>query len=132
MNPVRAAIYDLLAADTSITDLANGIFWKRAPQGTQPPVVIYSKQTGTRAYTFDGPPSRNEVYLVKGVGFEDDAAELNSRCLAVLADAEISIDGRTVLLKPLAQDDTDYGEDTDGESYEHIGTDYRIITEGAE
>lgn len=132
MNPVREAIIELLENDGTLSGLATaGVHWSAAPQGTQVPYVIVSKQAGTYMHTFDGPPSRNEVYLVKGVGFPDDAEAIDERCQELLANAQITVDGRDLLLAPMELSDFDYTEEERGERAQHVGTSYRIVTEGA-
>lgn len=132
MNPVREGIWNILSADSTLLGLATGgIHWREAPGGTQPPLCIYAKQAGTRFYTFAGPPMLSEVYTVKGVGFADDAEDIDLRCQYLLDNAVITVDDRILLLKPMAEEDIAYGEDVDGEHYEHVGTHYRVVTERA-
>lgn len=131
MNPVRQAIYDLLANDSQLADLCNGIYWRVAPEGTDPPVCIFQRQAGVRSYTFGGEPMHDESYVVKGVGFADDAEAIDERVETILNNATITVDGRQLLLRPMAMDDITYGEDVEGEHYEHEGTAYRVVTERA-
>jgi hypothetical protein len=132
MNPVREAIIDRLENDATLATVATaGVHWFRAPQGTLPPFVIVQRQAGTRMHAFDGPPIRNEVYFVKGVGFADDAEAMSERCEVLLDDYGMTVDGRDLLLKPMPESDVEYSEAYEGETYQHVGVNYRIETEAS-
>lgn len=130
MNPVRQAIWNALETDSGLHALATGgIFWRIAPSGTTVPICIYQKMAGTRMYTFSGEPLHEEVYMIKGVGFADDAEDIDEYCQGLLNNLAIELDGRSLALAPIAEGDLSYGEDVEGEHYEHVGTLYRVVTE---
>lgn len=129
-DPVRDAIFAVLVDDTELGDLAPGGIWHReAAQGTRPPLVIFTKVSGVRSYAFAGPPLKDQVWTVKGVGDADSAEDIDQRCQELLAGANLAVDGHDLRLAPMAEDDVNYGEETDGEHYEHIGTHYRLVVE---
>lgn len=128
-DPIRMAIADILEGDDELTALApGGVHWRHAPQNTKPPLVIFNAQVpGVRTYTFDGPPLRTSVWLVKGVGFADDAEDINARCQVLLADQ--ALPGVDLRLAPLPDDDVSYEEGEHGDMYDHNGTNYRVMSE---
>lgn len=131
-DPIRLAIVERLESDTAIQAAApNGVWWRSAEQGTDPPIVIVSKMSGIRRWSFGGPPMRNQTWLVKGVGDAEDAEYLDALCLAALTDAPLVIGGVELLLAPLPEDEVSYEDDQYGESYQHEGSYYRVITERA-
>jgi hypothetical protein len=131
MNPVRDAINDVLTGDTELTTLATGgIHWQMAPSKRKPPLVIFSMSASNRTdRSFGDDGFRNEIYLVKGVGFADDAEAINERCEELLADVELSLASRSLRLAPMPEGAVSYVEETDGEEYSHEGTNYRVVTE---
>jgi len=131
MNPVREAIIDALDDATLALTATAGVHWVQAPQGTEPPYVIVMKVAGTREYTFEGPPILNELYIVKGVGFADDAEAMDERCQVLLDNVALAVDGRDLLLAPMPEVDVNYTDNSSGEVWQHVGTQYRIETEGA-
>jgi len=133
MRAVREAIFEVLDGSSELEDLATGgLHWNKAPQDTQPPLVIVTMMSGVRLWTFDGPPLRNQKYLVKGVGNPVDAEDIDDLCLELLTDASLSVDGHTVHLAPLPEEDVSYEDQQYGENYQHEGTMYRIVVERAQ
>ncbi len=128
MDPIRDAIVAILENDAQLSALATGgVHWRSAPEGTDPPVVIVDKYAGSRTYTFEGPPLHNTGWTVKGVGFASDAEDIDARCQVLLAGADLP--GVNVRLAPMPDDDVSYEEDSTGEKYDHIGTNYRVVDE---
>jgi hypothetical protein len=122
------AIADVLESDPELSALATGgVHWRSAPSGTQPPLVVIDKSTGSRMYTFDGPPLHSTSWLVKGVGFVSDAEEIDKRCRALLDGTLLA--GVDLRLRPIPDNDVSYQEDTSGEVYDHVGTEYRMVNE---
>lgn len=127
---VREALYGVLDSDVQLTALATGgIHHRIAPDDTEPPYVVFFKMAGNRAYTFEGPPMHGQTWLVKGVGDAESAEDINSRCLTVLSNTALTVDGHLLLLAPMPNVDVDFADDTDGEHAEHVGTQYRIVVE---
>lgn len=132
MNPVRQALYELLAGDSSITDLLSGpgaIYHERAPQTAETPFIIFSKQSGRPAWTFRK-PLNFEYWLVKGVDRDGSASvteDVASAIEELLNGAELTIDGMDHLY--LAREsDVDYPEADGGETYRHTGASYKLVT----
>lgn len=131
MNPVRAAIWAALNGDLALANLSTGVHHRRAPQGSPRPYTIFQKQAGTRIWSMRS-ALKNEVWFVKGVCRGADAEEaeaIDARCVEILTDLEIAIEGHEPLyLRP--EDDREYSEpDEGGALLYHVGTYYRLITQ---
>lgn len=128
MDPIRAAIVEILESDAQLTALATGgVHWRSAEEGAQPPLVIVDKYAGSRTYAFDDSPLHNTGWTVKGVGFSSDAEDIDKRCQTLLAGADLP--GVSLRLAPMREDDVSYQEDSSGELYDHVGTNYRVVDE---
>lgn len=131
MNPIRAAIDQKLAGDAQLMALATGgVHYRKAPHGTVPPIVIFSRYSpSTPRYTFAGPGLDSEGWLVKGVAEKVRVAEeINARCRELLDGASLVITD-TLCHYMRRENDFDLDEEVDGESYEHVGVIYRLISE---
>lgn len=127
-DALRMAIAAILENDPELQALAPaGVFWRSAPLGTNPPIVVFDQGTGTRSYTFGGAPLHDTTWTVKGVGFASDAEDINARCLVLLDGA--TLQGVDVRLTPMPEGDVSYQEDSSGEVYDHVGTEYRVVNE---
>jgi hypothetical protein len=132
---VRRALYEFLAADTTLASLSPGGIWymeARRPDIDEPvptPLTIFQKTSGqVRHYTLnkDDHPTDDELWLVKGVGTSSEAEAIDERVKEILQDAPLNITGRTLLLLVRDSAMPPYMEDTDGEHYRHIGSVYRL------
>lgn len=136
---VRRAIYGSLAGDTTLNDLlasppsgySKSIYHQQAPQGAEPPYVIFNRQTGTPIDSFGTPGAlESDVWLVKAVtqGFSADTAEeITARVTTLLNDASLSISGATLCgLRRVS--DIEYPETANGVRYQHAGSLYRLVT----
>lgn len=132
MNDIREALDKLLREDPVLEGLATaGVWFESADENdTDTPedaVVIFSQMDGTIEYTF-GDDTNFQKWDVKGVGPSKAAGEIDARCRAILSDAKLAIVGReTLFLLPMQ--DINYREQTDGETYQHVGATYSITTE---
>lgn len=138
----RRAIYGKLAGDSTLnallgtpaTGYTKSIYYEDAPTGAGFPYIIFNKQAGTPRYAMAANAMDTEVWLIKGVDKMDKARTLSadgvdnisSRLDALLTDAALSISGKTQLY--LRRDsDLDYAEITDGATYRHAGSNFRLI-----
>lgn len=137
---IRRAVYGKLAGDTTLTNLlaapttgyAHAIYFQIAPQGAQTPYVVFSKQSGVAVETFGDPSAmENDMWLVKAIDHNttaDPAEAISARVTALLNDASLSISGATTLYLR-RKSDVQYPEVTDGETYQHVGSLYRLVTD---
>lgn len=133
MDQVRTAIYQHLTADTELSDLLTGIHHLKAPSNSEYPYAIFHRQAGTPAWTMGKAPAfKDELWLVKGVarGLKADAAEdIDARCEALLNDAPLSLEGKTLLFCLRESDMPPYSEADGGEAIYHVGGLYRLKVE---
>lgn len=138
-TPVRRALYGKLAGDTTLNSLlgtppagyAKSIYHQMAPVGAEHPFVVFQKQAGNPTEAFGDPSAlENDVWMIKAVdhGTSTDTAEaVQARLAVLLNDATLSISGST-LLYLRRQSDVEYPEVTDGETYHHAGSLFRLVT----
>jgi hypothetical protein len=129
---VRAAIYTLLTADDTLTDLlssATAVYHEEAPKEAAYPLVIFNRQSGQRVRAFAGEPMRPEVWLVKAVTQSESASTaeaIDARLETLLDDAALSITGST-LLHLRRESDVAYPERDGQDFYRHVGGLYRLV-----
>lgn len=136
MNAVDRALYAALSGSTALTSLLAGgtadpsVFQFLAPEGADPPYVIYAEQAGTPAHVFTGVAFENEVYLVKAVTLGPSAALAGTIATTidqVLADQPLTVSGyANRYLRRVSN--VDYPEVTSGQRYHHRGATYRVLS----
>lgn len=141
---VRRALYGKMAADVTLVALlgpppsgfSKGIYYQAAPDGAEPPYIIFNKQSGTPRYAIGERAYDDDVWLIKGVirssgpggDSPDTADDIASRLDVLLTDGAISISARTQLyLRRIS--DVDFSEVSDGTLYRHAGSNFRLIYE---
>jgi hypothetical protein len=133
MDVVRTAIYQRLAASSDLSDLLTGIHHLKAPPSSKYPYAIFHRQAGTLAWTMGKHPAfKDELWLVKGVarGLKADAADdIDARCEALLNDAPLALEGKTLLFCLRESDVPAYSEADGGEAIFHVGGLYRLKVE---
>lgn len=142
MNAVRDAIHARLAGDatllallgTAVAPHTSAIYARQPPPGVGVdgwPLVVVDKLSGVRRWAFGGQPMRPEIWLVKGVshGGSKKAEDIDERCQELLHNYKLTVNGFTHLGRVMRETDVDMTENTDGETYHHIGGGYRVIVE---
>lgn len=136
----RRAIYGKLAADTTLTGmLATGaagftqaIYHFEAPEDVKFPFVIFSKSSGVPTEAMGKPSAyETDVWLIKAVdqsSSADKAEAVAARITVLLNDASLSISGANLMFLR-RQSDVDYSEMSDGVSYRHCGSLYRLVAD---
>lgn len=137
MNALDSAVYTALTASTAITSQTSGgtaspsVYHWLAPEGSDPPYVIYQTQSPSLPYRTHGYPVVYEdvTLTVKGVteGHSALAAgSIASSIASLLNGSVLTITGYTVLLLRREQD-VDYLEVLPGgQRYHHRGGQYRV------
>ncbi len=132
MNPIRAAIYQRLATDAELTallSLPTAIHHGVAPQTAGYPLIVFHKQAGTPAQSFDGPAIEWGVWTVKSVDRNTSAnraEDIAARIDVVLTRAPLVIGSGPVQLWRVS--DVDYPETNAGEQLQHVGAQYRLAS----
>lgn len=134
----RRAIYGKLAGDTTLNNLlgtpapgyTKNIYHQEAPAGAAFPLVIINKQSGTPTEAFTDPSAmETDIWLVKAVDRNtsaDTAEAVSARAAVLLNDAALTISGATTLYLR-RQSDVEYPEVTDGVTYRHVGSLFRLV-----
>lgn len=133
MNTVREGINKLLKDDSALQTLAPAGVWFESVDGDAPPgaTIVFAQVNGSSDWCFDGEPMRDQEWDVKGIGPTKTAEQIDTRCRELLTDADLALEEvETKFLKP--GQDINYREQTDGETYQHVGATYSIITERTE
>lgn len=130
MKAVRKAIYDRLATDTTLTAMATGtrIYDTQAPPGATLPYIIFQIQSGgarpiipRRLYEW--------VFVVKVVTsgmIATTGEDIIARVDYLLENHALVISGYNTYWLHRESPDLDYYENTDGNTYRHIGGSWRM------
>jgi hypothetical protein len=136
----RRAVYGKLAGDTTLNNLlgtpaagySKAIYHNQAPAGATFPYVVFTKQSGVPTEAFGDPSAMDtEVWLVKAVDraqSADTAEAASARVTVLLNDSTLSISGATHLYLR-RQSDVEFSEVTNGVTYQHVGSLYRLVYE---
>jgi len=127
-NPVRVALAEILEGDKTLMGLVKGVFFKERDSDVGFPIVIFSKASGVPSWAFDGPSMDRDVWLVKGVGARAKAEAIDKQIRVVLDHATLFIEGKAHQdIRRLS--DVDYDEIVDGERVDHVGAEFKIVSE---
>lgn len=132
---LRDMVVTFLEADTELMEHAtNGVWFEIADQRIEvdPPYCILAQVPGTPLeFAFQGDSQDWDVWVVKGVGGTKVAEAIDRRCKELLTDAELELGGTVVrYIRPFSV--VNYSELADGERYQHVGAQYRIVNERSE
>ena len=125
------AVYAVLNVASVTNEATGGVFNGVAPQGTEPPFVVFqamSKVDDYYAYTERG---GSAIYMVKAIDrsiWPKTAGDIDTQIDSVMQDASLSITGHT-LISCRRKEDIYLVEDTGGVTYQHVGGLYRILAD---
>ena len=125
------AVYSTLNIATITNAALGGVFNTHAPQGTEPPYVVFqamSKIDDYFAYTGRGAEA---IYMVKAVArspWPKEAGDIDTKIDAAMQNASLSITDHS-LIECRRESDIYLVEDLDGVIYQHIGGLYRVIAD---
>lgn len=136
MNATDTALYTALTGASALTTLLAGtahVYKDLAPEGTDPPYVVFQTQSpSTPRHTFGGVAYENALITVRGVTQGPSAALAGSIAVqidAALHDQALTISGHTHMYCRRVQD-VDYPElAAGGQRYVHRGAIYRILAD---
>lgn len=136
---VRRALYGKLSGDTTLNNIlatpppgwSKSIYYQVAPEAAPFPFVTINKQSAIPTEAFGDPSAlENNIWLIKVIDRDssaDDAEAAAERIIALLNDTSLSISGAS-LLYLRRQSDVDYSEVSDGVTYRHAGSLFRLVT----
>ena len=123
------AIYSVLNVASVTNEATGGVFNSIAPQGTEPPFVIFQAMSKTDEYwSFSSGRGGAAVYMVKEVTrgpWPKSAGDIDTQIDSVMQDASLSVSGFS-LLTCRRQEDVYLIEDDEGVIYQHVGGLYSI------
>jgi len=125
------AIYSVLNVEAVTNEATGGVFNGIAPQGTEPPFVVFqamSKVDDYFAFTGRGGAA---IYMVKAIDrsiWPKGAGDIDTQIDGVMQDASLSITGHALLMCR-RESDIYLAEDQAGVVFQHVGGLYRIIAD---
>ena len=125
------AIFDALNVATITNEATGGVFNGVAPQGTEPPFVVFSAMAKTDDYFAYSERGGQAVYMVKAIDrspWPKSAGDIDTQIDSALQDAALSISGYS-LISCRREEDIYLVEDLSGVMYQHVGGLYRIIAD---
>ena len=125
------AIFDVLNVAAITNEATGGVFNGVAPQGTEPPFVVFSAMAKTDDYFAYSERGGQAVYMVKAIDrspWPKGAGAIDTQIDSVMQDAALSITGHS-LISCRREEDIYLVEDLAGIMYQHVGGLYRIIAD---
>ena len=125
------AIFDVLNVAAITNEATGGVFNGVAPQGTEPPFVVFSAMAKTDDYFAYSERGGQAVYMVKAIDrspWPKSAGDIDTQIDSALQDAALSISGYS-LISCRREEDIYLVEDLSGVMYQHVGGLYRIIAD---
>ena len=125
------AVYSVLNVAAVTNEATGGVFNGIAPQGTEPPFVVFSAMSTTDDYFAYTERGGQAVYMIKAIDrspWPKSAGDIDTQIDSVMQDASLSITGHT-LIECRRESDIYLVEDLDGVTYQHVGGLYRIIAD---
>lgn len=133
LNPIDVGIYSKLSGNSTLTGLlangANSVYQWLAPEGSEPPYVVYFPQSpSTPSRTMGGTAFENALFTVKAVTVGPSSAQAGTIAAAIenaLCPGPITYSGYTHVRSEREQS-VDFIEVSDGQRWSHRGGVYRI------
>jgi hypothetical protein len=125
------AVYSVLNVAAVTNEATGGVFNGVAPQGTEPPFVVFSALSKTDDYFAYTERGGQAIYMVKAIDrspWPKSAGDIDTQVDSVMQNASLSITGHT-LIECRRESDIYLTEDLDGVTYQHVGGLYRIIAD---
>ena len=125
------AIYAKLNVASVTNEATGGVFNSVAPQGTEPPFVLFQAMSKVEDYWSYTGRGSEATYMIKAIDrspWPKTAGDIDTQIDSVMQDASLSITGHS-LLTCRRQSDIYLIEDEDGIIYQHIGGIYQVIAD---
>ena len=137
---VRRSIYGKLAGDVTLGNLlapaaagyAHAIYHNQAPDDALFPLVVFNKSSGVPTQAFGDPAAFDtDIWQIKAIdrnSTADNAEAISERIRTLLNDANLSISGGTLMFLR-RESDIEYPEESEGITYLHVGSLYRLVAD---
>ena len=125
------AIFSTLNVASVTNEATGGVFNSVAPQGAEPPCVVFQAMSKTDDYFAYTGRGAEAVYMVKASDqspWPKAAGDIDTQVDSVMQDASLSITG-FALLSCRREEDIYLVEDQEGVIYQHVGGLYRIVAD---
>ena len=125
------AIFSTLNVASVTNEATGGVFNSVAPQGAEPPFVVFQVMSKTDDYFAYTGRGAEAVYMVKAIDqspWPKSAGDIDTQVDSVMQDASLSITGFS-LLSCRREEDIYLVEDQEGVIYQHVGGLYRIVAD---
>ena len=125
------AIFSTLNVASVTNEATGGVFNSVAPQGAEPPFVVFQAMSKTDDYFAYTGRGAEAVYMVKAIAqspWPKSAGDIDTQVDSVMQDASLSITGFS-LLSCRREEDIYLVEDQEGVIYQHVGGLYRIVAD---
>ena len=125
------AIYAVLNVASVTNEATGGVFNGLAPQGTEPPFVVFQAMSKVDDYFAFTGRGGTAVYMVKVIDrsvWPKAAGDIDTQIDSLMQDASLSITGHSLLMCR-RESDVYLVEDQNGVVYQHIGGMYRILAD---
>ena len=125
------AIYSILNVEAVTNEAIGGVFNGIAPQGIEPPFVIFQAMSKIDDYFAFTGRGGSTIYMIKAIDrsiWPKTAGDIDTQIDSVMQDASLSITGHALLMCR-RESDIYLTEDQAGIVYQHIGGLYRIIAD---
>ena len=131
MNALETGLFSALAGGTALTTLLGGtaIYNTLAPQGSEPPYVVFNQQAESPVWTLDGVAYEDFLYQVQAVtvgGSMKEAGQSEAAVDDVLSDGTVTVVGYGTMYVR-RQEGVSYAETVDGRRFNHRGAIYRLM-----
>ena len=125
------AIFSTLNVASVTNEATGGVFNSVAPQGAEPPFVVFQAMSKVDEYWSYTGRGGAAVYMIKAIDrspWPKAAGDIDTQIDSVMQDASLSITGHALLM--CRRESVIYlTEDLAGVIYQHIGGLYRIVAD---
>ena len=125
------AVYAVLNVEAVTNEATGGVFNLLAPQGTEPPYVVFQAMSKVDEYWSYTGRGSSAIYMIKAIDrnvWPKIAGDIDTQIDSVMQDASLSITGHALLMCR-RESDIYLTEDQNGVIYQHIGGLSRILAD---
>ena len=123
-----SAVYEKLNITAVTNEAVGGVFNQMAPEGTQPPFVVFQAMSKVDDYWSYTGRGGTAVYMIKVIDesrWPKAASDIDTQIDSAMQDVALSVTGYA-LLQCRRESDIYLVENSEGRTFQHIGGLYRI------